>query len=192
MADNIEVLGYCLLASVKMAEFITFCISGSGGDPGVYEWLYSRKVPQAHFFTSAANDSIGVFGATVLQPPSEPQPVPWMDQILGFERFVTVSGELVLPPVHAFPQLTATVTPNQFMDDEFAKRGGRVMEVFDALKATDGSGFSFTDTQFAAALRGDARVDRKGILAEIERRFGSPLFEELDLAKLRKSVGLDS
>jgi hypothetical protein len=188
---NIEVLGYCLLSSKTMAEFIDFCINGTEGDPtepGVFEWLYSRPVTQAHFFTSSANDSMGVFGATVLRP--EPQPVPWMDQIKGFEKFVTVDGEL--DQTDHFQQLTATVTPNHFMDDKFVQSAGPVMEVLAALKATDRSGFSFTAPQFAAALRGDVKVDRVGILSEIEKRLGKPLFEKTDLAAIRKSLGIDS
>lgn len=193
--NNIEVLGYVLQSSKKMADFIVFCTSGTPGDPtepGVFEWLYSRTIQEAHFFTSSAADSMGVFGATILKPVGEPDPVvvPWMNKIKGFKSFVSTDGALGL--VDAFPQLTATVTHNQFLDDEYVKGAKPALEIFDALKATDRSGFSFTAEQFAAALRGDAKVDREGILSEIEKKLGKPLFEKPDLAKLRQSIGIDS
>jgi hypothetical protein len=191
---NIEVLGY-ILQSKKMADFIVFCTSGTPGDPtepGVFEWLYSRTIEEAHFFTSKATDSMGVFGATILKPAGEPDPevVPWMDRIKGFKKFVSSDGALG-PVVHAFPQLTGTITHNQFLDDEYVKGAKPVLDIFKALKATDRSGFSFTDEQFAAALRGDARVDREGILSEIETKLGKPLFEKPDQAKLLHSIGIE-
>jgi hypothetical protein len=194
--DNIEVLGYCLFSSKRMEDFIAFCVGGTEGDPtepGVFEWLYSRTVQEAHFFTGSANDSIGVFGATVLKPDdAEPDPVvvPWTNRIKGFKRFVSSDGALDL--VHVFPQMTATVTHNQVLDDHYAKGVKPVIEVFNALKATDRSGFSFTAEEFAAALRGDAKVDRIGILSEIEKRLEKPLFEKPDIAKLLESIGIDS
>ena len=190
--DNIEVLGYSLFSSKKMVDFIAFCIGGTPGDPtepGVFEWLYSRTITQAHFFTSAANDSLGVFGATVLQPPDEP-PVPWTDQIKGFERFVPMDGELAV--AHAFPQLQATVTSNKYMDDRYQMGSKAVEKVFEALKPTDRSGFSFTAKQFRSALGGDPSVDRVAILSEIEKKFGKPLFEKPDRAKILESLGVDS
>jgi hypothetical protein len=189
--DNIEVLGYVLKSTKTMTDFLVFCISGTPHDPtepGVFEWLYSRTVQEAHFFSSSGTDSMGVFGATVLKPVGEPNPVvPWMDRIKGFEGFVSTDGALDL--VNAFPQLTATVTHNQFLDDEFVKGAKPVMEVFNALKASDRSGFGFTAAEFAAALRGDAEVNREEILAEIEKKLGKPLFEKPDLAKILKSLG---
>lgn len=185
---EIEVLGYCLVSSVKMVDFVDFCINGSGGSPGVFEWLHSRNVPEAHFFTSAASDLIGVFGATVQR--LEAQPVPWMGQIMGFDQRVTKDGEL--GQTNAFPQLTATVTANKLMDAQFAKGVVPVMEIREALKASDRSGFSFSDRQFTAALSGNVNVDRVGILAEIENKLGKPLFDKPDLAAIRKSLGVDS
>jgi hypothetical protein len=190
--DNIEVLGYCLKSSQKMVDFIDFCIKGTKGDlsePGVFEWLYSRPVTKAHFFTSAANDSMGVFGVTLLQPSSEPDAVPWTDQIKGFERFVSMDGELAR--VHAFPgTLRVTVTPNQYLDDKFANDGKRAKKIFEALEAKDGSRFSFTAKEFTAALRGSASVDRQAILSEIEAKLGEPLFEKPDRARILESLGV--
>ena len=186
--DYIEVLGYCLFSSQRMEDFIAFCIGGTSGDPtepGVFEWLFSRPITQAHFFTSSLNDSLGVFGATVLQPPSEPDAVPWTDQIKGFERFVSMDGELAR--IHAFPRLQATVTSNQYLDDEYQNRQRRVARVFDRLRA-DSSAFSFDAHDFTAALRGDPLVDRRAILSEIEAQFGEPLFEEPDREKIRESL----
>jgi hypothetical protein len=188
--DHFEVLGYCLKFDKKMVDFIDFCINGTEGDPtepGVFEWLYSRPVTKAHFFTSAANDSLGMFGATLLQPPSEPGSVPWTDQIKGFEHFVSMDGALAR--VTASPSaLQATMTPNAYLDDQYQKGVKAVEKVFAELKA--GSGFSFTDQQFTAALRGSAKVDRGAILSEIEKKFGEPLFEKPDRAKILESLGV--
>jgi hypothetical protein len=189
MDPNIEVLGYCLFSSQRMEDFIAFCVAGTPGDPtepGVFEWLYSRTINVAHFFTSAANDSLGVFGATVLQPPFEPTAVPWTDQIRGFQRFVSMDGELAR--IHAFPALRATVTPNQYLDDEYQNRLTGVARVFEILRA-DSSVFTFDAQEFKAALRGDPRIDRRGILSEIENRFGAPLFEKPDREKILESLG---
>lgn len=190
MADNFEVLGYCLRSSKSMVDFIEFCISGTEGDPtkpGVFEWLYSRPVTKAHFFTSGANDPIGVFGVTLLQPPSEPDAVPWTNQIKGFEDFVSMDGALAR--VQAAPgPLQVTVTANKFMDDQFANGGKLVEKIFTALAAEGSSGFSFTTKQFVAALRGSATVDRKAILSEIERKLGEPVFQKPDRAKIRESL----
>lgn len=191
--DNIERLGYCLKAN-SLADFLVFCTNATGSltEPGVFEWLYSRTIQEAHFFTSGANDSIVLFGATILKPVGDPPgTVPWTDRIKGFKRFMATDGELG-PLVSAFPQLTSTVTHNQWLDDEYVKGAKPVLEVFNALKATDRSGFSFTAEQFAAALRGDAKVDRVGILSEIEKKLERPLFEKRDLAKILQSVGFDS
>lgn len=189
MADNFfEVLGYCLLSSKKMVDFIEFCINGTAGDPtepGVFEWLYSRPVTQAHFFTGGANDSLGVFGVTLLQPSSEPDAVPWTNQIKGFEKFVSMDGALARVTVVPGP-LQVTVTPNQFMDEQFANGGKRVEEIFKALAAQDRSGFSFTAAQFAAALRGS--TSRQAILLEIEQKLKEPLFEKPDRARILGSL----
>lgn len=190
--DHFEILGYVLKSDKKMADFIAFCVGGTPGnptEPGVFEWLHSRPVPTAHFFTSAANDSLGVFGATLLQPPKEPGSVPWTDQIKGFERFVSMDGALAR--VTASPSaLQATMTPNAYLDDQYQKGAKAVEKVFADLKAADGSGFSFTDQQFTAALRGSAKVDRGAILSEIEKKFGEPLFEKPDRAKILESLGV--
>ena len=186
--DNFEVLGYCLRSSIRMVDFIEFCISGTAGDPtkpGVFEWLFSRPVTQAHFFTSGANDSLGVFGVTLLQPASEPTAVPWTNQIKGFEDFVAMDGELARVQVVPGP-LQAPLNPNEYMDEQFANRGNRVEKIFKALEAEDRSGFSFTTKQFAAALRGS--VDRQAILSEIERKLGEPLFEKPDRARILDSL----
>jgi hypothetical protein len=186
--DNFEVLGYCLRSSIRMVDFIEFCISGTAGDPtkpGVFEWLFSRPVTQAHFFTSGANDSLGVFGVTLLQPASEPTAVPWTNQIKGFEDFVAMDGELARVQVVPGP-LQATLNPNEYMDEQFANGGKRVEKIFKALAAEGASGFSFTTKQFAAALRGS--VDRQAILSEIERKLGEPLFEKPDRARILDSL----
>ena len=188
MADNFEVLGYCLLSTVKMADFIEFCINGTEGAPGVYEWLYSRPVTQAHFFTSRENDSLGVFGVTLLRDPSEPNAVPWTNQIKGFDDLVSMEGELA-EEVHDPPRpLQATVASNQYMDDEFANRAIRVEKIFKALETEDKSGFTFTAEQFRAALRGTERVDRDAILSEIHDKLGEPLFEKADRARILESL----
>lgn len=189
--SNIEILGYILKSPHSLADFIPFCINGNSPyEPGVFEWLFSRPVKEAHFFTSAGHDSLQVFGATVVQPDSEPTSVPWMDQIKGFERYVTTDGELNRIQT-ASPQLQTTVTPNQFMDDEFQKRLKPVTRVFEALQK-DSSAFGFTAEDFKAALRGSERVDRGAIFSEIEKTFGGPLFEKPDTARILDSIGMNS
>jgi len=188
--DNFEVLGYCLRSDVTLADFIEFCINGTEGDPtepGVYEWLYSRPVTQAHFFTSGVNDSLGVFGVTLLQPSSEPTAVPWTNQIKGFERFVSMDGELARVQVAPGP-LQVTVAHNQFLDDQFANGGIRVERIFKALEANDRAGFSFTAKQFSDALRGSTKVDRRAILSEIEDKLREPLFVKPDRARILESL----
>jgi len=188
--DNFEVLGYVLKANVRLEDFLVFCVSGTPGDPtepGVYEWLYSRPVVQAHFFTSRATDSLGVFGVTLLQPSTEPGEVPWTDKIKGFEKLVSMNG--ALSRVHAAPgALSATLASNQYLNDKFSEGAKPIADIFAALKSEDRSGFSFTTEQFQAALQGSAKVDRQAILAEIEDRLGRPLFEKADLAKIRESL----
>lgn len=187
--NNIERLGYCLKAN-SLEDFLVFCTNATGSltEPGVFEWLYSRTIQEAHFFTSSANDSIILFGATILKPDGDPPgTVPWTDRIKGFKRFLATDGE-VGPLVSAFPQLTTAVTHNQSLDEAYVTGAKPVLDVFNALKATDKHGFSFTAERFAAALRGDAKVDRAEILSEIEKKLGRPLFEKPDLAKLLKSV----
>jgi len=170
-----------------MADFVEFCINGKEDDPGVYEWLYSRPVTQAHFFTSRENDSPGVFGVTLLQPPSEPNAVPWTNQITGFDDLVSMDGELARVQVAPGP-LQVTLASNQYMDEQFANRGHRVEKIFEALQAEDKSGFTFTAKEFSDALRGSAKVDRRAILSEIEDKLGEPLFEKADRARILESL----
>jgi hypothetical protein len=190
--SNTEVLAYILKSPHSLADFIPFCIEGNHdlSEPGVFEWLFSRKIKEAHFFTSAGNDSLQIFGATVVQPDSEPASVPWMDQIKGFERYVTKDG-LLNRITTAPPQLQTTVAHNQYMDDEFQKRLKPVTRVFEALKKDDAA-FSFTSEDFRAALNGSDRVDREAIFSEIEKTLGEPLFEKPDRARILDSIGLSS
>jgi hypothetical protein len=183
---KIEVLGYF---PKTMQDFLLFCVIGGNkpGETGVFEWFYSRRVFEAHFFNSAPSDPVQVFVATVDR--RETLPVPWMDEIKGLKERLHLEG--VVGDVSAFPPLNqphATVTRNQAMDDQFIKGGKRVEKVFAALSAEDRSGFSFTAEQFKAALRGDLRVDRQSILSEIEANFKEPLFEKPDMAKILESV----
>src|ERR1041384_8204537 len=101
---NIEVLAY--IPNVPMNKFLEFCVSGAptpAGSPfpmpGVFKWLYSRRVLAAHFFTSDPKDNLQVFGSTVTQPDSEPDPVPWTQRISGFDELVDGGiGKVAAPP----------------------------------------------------------------------------------------------
>lgn len=188
--DDIEILGY--FPNRRMPDFLEFVVNGAPAEPGatgVFEWLYSRRVLEAHFFISAANDPIQVFAATLKRHASEPDPVPWMDNIIGLKPRLHLEG--VVGEASAFPPLNlplATVTRNQAMDDLFEEGRQPVERVFVALSAGEKSGFSFTAEQFKAALAGDLKVDRERILAEIEDKFGEPLFGKRDLERILESV----
>jgi len=186
---DIEILGYY---PRNLQEFLVFCVEGGPkpGETGVFEWLYARLIDEAHFYNSAANDPVQIFAATLKRDVSEPDPVPWMSEIVGLEERLFLDG--LVGEAEAFPPLNkplATVTHNQTMDDLFEQGSQRVKKVFAALAADGRSGFTFTAEQFRAALGGDLKADRQNILSEIEDNFKEPLFEKPNPEKILASLG---
>src|SRR5215475_12111966 len=115
----IEILAYL---PIDMKDFLFFCANGAPDgngnwlpDPfgrkktGVFDWLYGRGVPEAHFYTSDPADPVQVFVATVQKP--ESGPMPWLKNIPGFEDLPVTYGQVGL--AGQFPPLNspiATVT----------------------------------------------------------------------------------
>jgi len=189
---NIEVLAY---VPNSMKEFLEFCVNGAptpAGSPrptpGVFKWLYSRELPEVHFFTSDPKDPLQVFGSTIVQPASEPQPVPWMDEIPGFKE--RVDGQLgkgaIPPPWHT------TVTRNDALDKLFEQGRQQSEAIFASLRSDHKSGLTFTAQQFKAALRGDPKTDLASLLAGVEDRLEISALENVELAKITEFRDTDS
>ena len=178
---NIEILGYF---PKSMAKFLFFCVNGvpdgHGGwlpDPdgrlqtGVFLWLHSRNVPEAHFFNSDdANDPAPVFGAAVQR--LEPSDVPWTDNIPGFNDLLAVDGELRGPDgLPSFPSVNkplATVVNNKELDDKFKKSRTSLEKIIESLTTDKSKNWTFTTDAFRLALRGDRGTDLRRMLIEIK------------------------
>jgi hypothetical protein len=191
---NIEILAYC--PSIPMDEFKTFCVSGAPTSaaspvimPGVFKWLYSRRVLAAHFFTSGPNDPLQVFGVTVTQNPDvENEPVPWLKKIAGFD-------ERVMGEIGAFspaPPWTTSVTANAALDQLFEQGREHSENIFKALESPGESGLAFTAEEFKAALNGGENTDLAGLLAEVKDVLKFSAFENLELAETTRSKGTGS
>jgi hypothetical protein len=180
---NIELLAYF---PISMKDFLAFTVNGlpdGHGDwlrdrdgrkkSGVFNWLYSRVVPQAHFFTSEPKNPIQMFAATVERP--ELVAVPWMENICGFEDLIIKNG--VVGSASAFPSLTeaiATLSPNADLDQKFIDGRNKVDNIIKSM-ATDKT-LSFNSQTFRAALRGDAGTDLGSIATEISAKLNLNLF----------------
>lgn len=178
---NIEILAY--IPNVPMKDFIRFCVLGAPtavGDPrpmpGVFKWLYSRRVLAAHFFTSDPKDNLQVFASTITQPPDEPQEVPWMDQIPGFDELV--DGEVGNIKAAVQPPWQTTVKENTQLDNLFEQGRIHTENIFAAL-GDPGSGLNFTAAEFKAALRGARSTDLSRLLTQVEDKLDFSPFAEL-------------
>jgi hypothetical protein len=176
---NIEILAYL---PMKMKDFLFFCVNGApdghGGwlpdqygrkKTGVFNWLYGREVPEAHFYTSDPAEAVQVFGATVQR--LEPMAVPWMDNIPGFKDLLNVDGELGSAP--SFPPLNvplATLATNADLDKQFVDGRTKIIRVFDSLRTDEPGKWSFTAPTLRAALRGDVGTDLDAFLGEIDTK----------------------
>jgi hypothetical protein len=171
----IEILAYY---PINMGDFLFFCINGAPDGngswlpdefgrkkTGVFDWLYGRGVPEAHFYTSAPEDPVPVFVATVQKP--ETGPMPWLENIPGFEALVVSDGQVGLagqfPP---FNQPIATVAPRPDLDAEFENGRGRFEPLLRSLRQTKEG--SLSADALRAALRGDAGTDLSSLLAAIK------------------------
>lgn len=191
---NIEILAYC--PSIPMAQFKQFCVSGAPTPvgspvvmPGVFKWLYSRRVLAAHFFTSDPKDPLQVLGVTVTQNPViEDEPVPWTKKIAGFDE--RVDGEIgTFSPA---PPWQTNVTPNAQLDQLFEQGRQHSERIFKALESPDKSGLNFTAEEFKAALRGQRKTDLGSLLAEAKDVLKFSPFENLELAETTMSTGTGS
>ena len=184
---KIEILGYFPNPKTPMADFLFFCVNGvpdgHGGwlpdeqgrlQTGVFFWLYSRNVPEAHFFNSDdSKDPAPVFGAAVER--LEPSPVPWMDNIPGFNKLLAVDGELRGDGVSTFPsvgQPFATVVNNKALDEKFKTGRANVEKIIVSLNTDKSKNWTFTTDAFRLALRGDRGTDLRRMLIEITDKLG--------------------
>ena len=182
---NIEILAYC--PNNTMAEFRKFVVKGGErqrGDTrersGVFKWLYSRRVLAAHFFTSASEDNIQVFGATVTQNDAvEDDPVPWLPrQMLGFDEIV--DGEL---KHGTSPPWQTKVSSDAELDRLFIAGKQDADKIFRALEGPDRSGLTFTTEDFISALRGNRKPGLDSMLAEAGEKLSFSPFVKLTLAE---------
>lgn len=171
----IEILAYC---PINMSDFLFFCVNGAPDGngswlpdefgrkkTGVFDWLYGRGVVEAHFYTSAPEDPVQLFVATVLKP--ETGPMPWLNNIPGFEELLVSDGQVGLagefPPLD---QPIAKVNRREDLDAEFVKGRKRFGPPLSSLpRTTEGS---LTAEALRAALRGDVGTDLNSLLAAIK------------------------
>jgi len=172
---NIEILAYL---PIDMEDFLFFCVNGApdghGGwlpdkygrkKTGVFDWLYGREVPEAHFYTSRPEDPVPVFAATVQRP--ETGPMPWFRNIPGFEELLVSDGQVGMAsqfPAAGLP--IATVNPRPDLDQQFVAGRTQFEGILTSLRKT-GQG-SFTAEALRAALRGDAGTDLAALLTAIK------------------------
>jgi hypothetical protein len=180
---NIEKLAYF---PKSMKDFLDFTVNGlpdGKGDwlrdrdgrkkVGVFNWLYGRVVPQAHFFTSDPQDPVQMFAATIERP--ELVDVPWIQSICGFEEFIIDNGEL--GTVFAFPSLSqpiATLKPNAELDQKFVDGRNKVHNIIETLATANT--VSFNSQTLRAALRGDAGTNLPSLASEINQKLNLNLF----------------
>src|SRR5215470_20043903 len=99
---TIEILAYL---PIHLDDFLFFCANGAPDGhgswlpdifgrkkTGVFDWLYGREVPEAHFYTSRPEDPVPMFAATVFRP--ETGPMPWTKNIPGFEDLLVKDGQV--------------------------------------------------------------------------------------------------
>jgi hypothetical protein len=182
---NIEILGY--FPKVPMEAFLFFCVNGvpdghgswlpdADGrlQTGVFFWLYSRNVPEAHFYNSVS-DPGPIFGAAVQR--LEPAPVPWMDNIPGFKHLLVVDGELgaalSLPPVNS---PLSTLLNNKDLDVKFEHGRVNVEAIIVSLNNDSSKNWTFSADAFRTALRGDRGTDIRSMLAEIDNKLSMSIF----------------
>lgn len=171
---NIEILAYC---PINMDDFLFFCVNGAPDGKGswlpdiygrkktgVFDWLYGREVPEAHFYTSLPEDRAPLFAATVFRP--ESGPMPWTKNIPGFEDLLVKDGLVRLDGQFPAPDLPlATLRRRPDLDDQFVAGRAKVKEVLDGLQARGDGPFNIQ--AFRAALRGEAGTDLASLTADL-------------------------
>ncbi len=183
---NIEILAYF---PRSMKNFLDFCVNGVPDghgswlpdedgrlQTGVFFWLYSRNVPEAHFYNSGSTDPAPIFGATVQR--LEPAAVPWMDNIPGFKHLLVVDGEV--GKADAFPSVSqplSTLVNNKDLDAQFVKGRTMVEALIESLNNDESQNWTFTADAFRLALRGDRGTNLRSMIVEISEKLHISLFE---------------
>ena len=171
---QIEILAYS--PTTNMANFVDFVVNGSRDADGnflkddqdrlitgVLAWLHGREIPEARFFSSAPGDPVQLF-VSVIQP-TEPEAVPWMSRIAGFEAMVKKDGQIGLADstVAAISDMALnSVKPRPDLDALFVA-GKEKIENIDFEK------LSFAKAEFLEALKGVPKTDVQPMLAEVKK-----------------------
>ena len=181
---QIETLAYS--PTTNMETFVDFVVNGSrdaNGNflkddqdrliTGVLAWLHGREIPEARFFSSASDDPVQLF-VSVIQP-TEPEAVPWMSRIPGFEAMVRKDGQIGLVPdstVAAIADMSLnSVKPRPDLDALFVA-GKKKIEDIDFEK------LSFDKPEFLDALKGVPGADVQPMAAEVEKELNLVVAEE--------------
>jgi hypothetical protein len=169
---NIELLAYF---PIRREDFLFFLVNGApdghGGwltdqfgnsKTGVFNWLYGRGVPEAHFYLSDANDPIQIFVSTVQR--LEQVAVPWTENICGFTDLIIKDGEVgaasAFPPFGSLAQAISTVRPSPDLDQKFVDGRTNLNNFFGTL--SEKSLTAETQT-LRAALRGEPGTNLQAI-----------------------------
>lgn len=182
---NIELLAYF---PKNREDFLFFLINGApdahGGwlpdiygrrKTGVFNWLYGRDVPEAHFYMSDPKDPIQIFAATVER--LEQTDVPWTDNLCGFMDLIITNGNV--GDVFAFlptDRPITTVKPRSDLDGAFVNGRGKLNRITESVATDASKAWSFDSQLLRAALRGEPGTDLRAVFEETN--------EKLDIASL--------